>query len=286
MSDQNIIGMEPGVYPRMRALEYHALPHISRSHLEAGRQSMRHLLTRMQESEAQTPPMLIGRAVHAAVLEPDTFESTFIQMPDLNLRTKDGQAAKAALEAEYGAENLLRMGDYAMCVAMRDAVWAKASAAALLRSEGDAELSLVWDHEPTGIRCKSRWDRVSWKIAGGTIVDLKTTRAADQATFERDVFNMGYHRQGGFYRQAARARGIQMEHYCIIAVEKESPYEVAVYRIVEAALDAGWQECERVLGRVAECRESNVYPGYPDLVVDLTLPTWAWDKLQYQQGAY
>ena len=268
----------PGVYPRIPSEDYHRWKALSNSHLSELRRSPAHLLARLRgEAKPETPALRLGRAIHAAVLEPEVFVERYVQAPLIDKRTKDGKEAWAVLVEAYGAGNVLSPEDYVTCNAMRESVWRKQAAKTLLGTEGEAELSVVWDND--GILSKARADRMSWKLKGGTIVDLKSTQDASLAAFEKSIFNFGYHRQGAWYLQGFGARKVEVAHYCIIAVEKDPPYEVGVYRLTEEALNAGWKEIEPLLDVYRKCLETNEWPGFPDRVVDIALPAWAWSQV-------
>lgn len=272
-----------GVHPRVPALVYHhGWRALSRSILEEGRKSMAHLKERMDTPPGDTPALLIGRAIHAAILEPDEFATKYTGI-DVDRRTKIGKAEWEVAVEHFGVEYVLKGAEFERCKKIRDAVWAKKSASTLLGSEGDVELSLAWNDPLTSLLCKSRLDRTSYKIAGGTVVDLKSTRAANLVEFERSIFTLGYHRQAGMYIKGLETLGVAIRNYVIIAVEKEPPYAVAVYRLADSAIEEGWNDIQPILQRVVECRESDKWPDYPDEVIDITLPTWAWDKSERER---
>lgn len=266
-----LVGVQANVPPHV----YHRWMALSNSDLNELRRSPAHLFARRQDGKAETPALHLGRAIHAAILEPDRFIQEYVKAPDLDRRTKEGKAAWAILCDTYGEGNVLSPGEYHTCLAMRDSVWKKAAAKTLLGAEGDAELSVVWDQG--GILAKARADRMSWRLKGGTIVDLKSTMDASLAQFERTIFNFGYHRQGAWYLQGFGAHHVEVAHYCIIAIEKEPPYEVGVYRLTEEALTAGWDQIEPLLDLYRRCLETDEWIGYPDKVQDIGLPSWGWN---------
>ena len=267
---------EIGVQPRVPSKTYHRWDALSNSWLGRLDRSPAHLRAYLDaDKETDTPAQRQGRAIHVAVLEPDSFGTTFgIFGEGSKKTTKDGKAEWADLQNQFGLNNVLTYGEYEMCCAIRDSVRCRSACRTLLGGEGDAELSVVWDND--GILSKARADRMSWKLKGGTIVDLKSTRDAAAQDFERSIYNFGYHRQAAWYLQGFGAHKVSVAHYTIIAVEKEPPYEAAAYRMSEPAINAGWQQLEPLLEVYRECKESGVWPGYPDVVQDIGLPRWAW----------
>jgi hypothetical protein len=183
---------------------------------------------------------------------------------------------------------ILLKSDYDRAIKVRDAVFAH-RASKLLPQSGQRELSVVWKDDTTGMLCKARMDGHSPAIGGGVIVDIKTTKDASKRAFEKSVWTYGYHRQGAFYLEGAKASGFAAEHFAIIAVESAPPYAVAIYRLDDGAMDAGAIEvfgtltpegrAGGLLARYADCVTRNEWPGYPEDVQDVALPAWAFTQI-------
>jgi hypothetical protein len=276
----------PGVYPGTPMDIYHAWEAASNSRLTKLRRSPAHMKASLSEPQ-DTPALRIGRAAHSAILEPDDFMSRYACGPSGDKRTKDIKAAWESLEMKHGEEYVLKGVDYDACLEMRDAVYAHSKASKLLIGAGEIELSTVWTVPVAdgSLTCKARLDRYTAGIAGGAVVDVKTTRDASPRAFERAIFDLGYHRQGAFYLDAARAHGIPAEHFVIVAVEKEAPYAVAVYRLTEGALDAGREQLQPLLRTYAMCQTLNEWPAYPETVQDIALPSYAWSQIDEEIAA-
>ena len=274
---------DPGVYPGIPPDTYHAWDAASNSSMSKLFRSPAHLKSYLEEGQKETPALFLGMAIHAAVLEPDRFGDDYGVMPaDLKRTTKEGKAAWFELTEKHGDGNVLKAKDHEICMRIRDSVYGKKTAAALLKGTGEVELSLTWRDKETGVLCKSRWDRHSPDMAGGAIVDLKTTQDAEKRSFEKSIFNFGYHRQGAMYTMGAKALAMPVQHFSIIAVEKTPPYECAVYRLTEGTLEAGDDQIRALLRRYAECLMTDEFPGYPDEVQDITVPDWAWQVIDNQ----
>lgn len=284
---------------------YHGWPAASNSRLSKLRRSPAHLKAYLEEPPKERSALIIGRAAHTTILEPDTFDSTFT-VAELCAATKKGDGQRCsnwgiALHEKQGwlcgvhakgitsewstTRFVLPEPDYRACRLMREAVYKHPAARGLLWGEGDVELSMLWHDRETGVPCKGRMDRLSPRIAGGAIVDVKTTRDAGRREFERAIFAHGYHRQAAFYLDGAAANGIAAEHFVIVAVEKEPPYAVAVYRLTEGAIEGGREQLRPLLARYAECVEQDVWPGYAEDVQDIALPTWAWQQIDEEVTA-
>jgi len=269
--------LAPGVYPDTPMDVYHTWPAASNSRLSRLLRSPAHLRAYLDEPQADTDALRHGRAIHAAVLEPDDFKARFACSPaGLDRRTKAGKEEWAALCDEFGEANVLKAAEWDMCLRIRDNVHAHSTAHGMITGPGEVELSMLWTDRASGVLCKARWDRHSPELAGGAIVDLKTTKDASPRAFERAIVNFGYHRQAAFYLRGAKARHLPARHFSIIAVEKTPPYAVAVYRITEGVVDAAAEQIDALLKLYAECLDRGEWPGYPDEVRDISIPAWAW----------
>lgn len=278
-------GPEPGAYPGTPMADYHAWPGASNSQLSRLMRSPAHLRAYLESEQKDTPALRFGRAAHSAILEPDLFASLYVRAPEgLDKRTKAGKEKWAELEEKYDADCILKPEDYDACMGMRDAVHGMKRAHGTLTGPGEVELSCVWDDPETGVRARGRFDRHSPELAGGAIVDLKTTRSASRLEFERSIFTFGYHRQAGMYLAGAKALGIPARHFVILAVEKEPPYGVGVFRLTEGAVDAGEEQIRPLLQLYDRLQSipREEWWGYPDEVVDIALPHYAWAQIDEQ----
>jgi hypothetical protein len=293
----------PGVYPGTPMEDYHAWGCASNSRLSRLMKSPAHLKAYIEEpAKEDTPARKLGRAIHMAVLEPGLFAEHYTTAGVCEASTKDGKACtNAGLfvhkrigwvcgvharnqddDLETVEREVLTAGDHETCVRVRDAVHAHSMARGLVTGPGQVEMSMVWKDRATGVLCKSRWDRHTPEIAGGSVVDLKSSLDSSIFDFERASFNWGYHRQAAFYLRGARARRLPVRSFSIIAVEKEPPYAVAVYRISDAVVDNLTEQLDSLLELYAECMGRDQWPGYPEIVRDISLPKWGWDKIDEQ----
>lgn len=299
----------PGVYPGVPMRTYHRWAGASNSRLSKLRQSPAHLKAYMDEPTPDAAHFKIGRAVHTAILEPERFDSTYIVSSQCTATKKgDGKRCEnqgiiyaggewfcgvhgRGIGSFAGERTVLPGPDHRAALAMRDAVYAHPRARRLLTGKGEVELSATWNDvartergeaERADVLCKCRPDRASMLIAGGALVDVKSTMDASPYAFERAIYNYGYHRQGAHYLNGARACGLQVQHFVIIAVEKVPPFAVAVYRVSDAAIDAGDQQLRPLIARYGECVATNEWPGYSTDILDTTLPSYAWSQIEQE----
>ena len=300
-----ITAPEPGYYTSVPMDIYAAWPYVSRSGLLLMRRSAAHY--KAKRDRKPTNAMKLGSAAHMAILEPELFSERYAAKGTCEEFTGKGDdrcknSAAVMLESGQGVcrthlkkdapvnerVELLDASDFEACTAMRRVVAGKLRANGLISGEGEFELSIVWDEQvevvaagarvTVTVRCKARLDRFS-ALGGGTLLDIKTTQDASRHSFTKAIFDYDYHVQGGFYMRAARQVGLPAQHYALLPIEKEPPYEACVYRLTEGALDAGEEIAMALLGKLALCQHTGTWPGYEDRVEDIALPDWAWRKM-------
>jgi exodeoxyribonuclease VIII len=251
----------------------------SNSRLTLLKRSPAHMRSALDDPSADTDALRIGRAAHAAILEPSRFGTLYARGPEGDRRTKEVKAQWAELELRHGPGNVLRPTEFEQCLEIADAVRVHAAAASLFENVTDVELSIAWDDAETNLRCKARIDAVAPILSNRTIVDVKTTRDASLDEFARSIFTLGYHRQAAHYLDGAAAVGLDTQHFVFIAIEKEPPFAVGTYRLREDAIDAGREELRALKHRYAHCFREDHWPAYSSAVEDITLPSWAWRQV-------
>lgn len=209
--------------------------------------------------------LAFGRASHTAVLEPDRFPIDYAVFPGKRRQGKEWEQFQAA----NADRTILKMDEYAACLAVRDAVRSHPVAGPLLAS-GKPEQTITWTDAATGLECKGRAD---W-LSPVALVDLKTTTDIDADRFGALAARMGYHAQLAFYRDGLRANGLDLPAK-IIAVEADEPHDVAVYAIDDDSLYAGEEQYRDALRKVAKCQAAQVWPGRYEQERLLILPSWA-----------
>ena len=256
---------------------YHASEAVSKSHLDAINRSPRHYWAKYLDpnraEDTPTPAMLMGSAVHMAVLEPDLFVGRYVQAPaGIDKRTKDGKAAWADFEASVGDRLVLNADEYQQCIAIRDAVRGHEVAAKLLDG-GEAEVSYFVDDEQTGLPLKARPD---FRNAQNIVVDLKTTEDAGPSAFGKSSANFRYHVQAAWYSDiVAECVGENVPWFFFVVVEKKPPYAVGLYYCEPDVLALGRKIARRNLDAIARFREAGNWPDYADEPQPLRLPKWA-----------
>lgn len=281
------LGGKIGLYPDIPFDDYAALDAINASLLKEFKRTPAHFKTaydkkyvpKVDNTHREENPFFIGRAVHCAVLEPHRFGDEYV-VADVLSRT-----AKAYKDlVRDSGKSVLTIPEHDMVKGIARSLEkdSHSQARTLLCQASYNELSAIWENE--GIRCKGRADRYI-EIADENledsqrrvIIDLKTTQDASFDAFQRSINMYGYHTSGAFYLDGfTKVTGKDHNRFIIIAVEKEEPYEVAVYEIEPSAIAKGRMIYEKYLGDYKMCRFMKQWNGYPDSVLPMGLPAYAY----------
>lgn len=252
--------------------EYHASSAISKSGLDLIRKAPALFKWRRENPQEPTPAMRLGTLTHSAVLEPDSFASSVIALPEgIDRRTSAGKAEWNAFEIEANGREIITAEEMAKLEAIRDAVHAHPAAAKALAGSPTIEQSIFWDIDDVACRCRP--DCVTER---GVIVDLKTTRDASPDGFAKSIASYRYHVQAAYYSDGYEAAfGEAPRGFVFIAVETEPPYLVGVYVASAQMILRGRSAYEADLETFRRCRDADEWPGYSDTPLTLELPKWA-----------
>jgi exodeoxyribonuclease VIII len=284
---------EPPVILMMTDLsnaKYHADPAVSKSHLDQVARSPAHYWARYLDPDRvmpePTPAMVLGTALHTAVLEPHLWDKQFVVAPvdapkrPTSIQRNAAKPSTATLDAiqfwdafdkQAASKTVLSSDDAARIQRMADSVHQHPASSFMLDLPGTREASYFWDDEETGLKCKCRPD---WHSADRRIiVDVKTTEDASPKGFQKSVAHWRYHVQANWYQRPFAAA----EQFLFIAVEKQPPFLVACYAASPAMVAAGGRVADDNLRLIATCRASGQWPGYSDQIQPIDLPTWCND---------
>lgn len=258
---------------------YHSGPGVSKSHLDAiADKSPLHYWEKYinpdRERAEPTPAMIMGSAVHSAVLEPDLFPSEYVMAPQgINKRTNAGKEEYAAFERANAKKTVLDVEDYATCLAIRDAVYRHPVAGGLLTG-GKAEQSFYGIDKETGELMKCRTDYMH--DSGAMIVDLKTTDDASPTGFGKSAANFRYPIQTAWYNGVLDAAfGEHPQDWVFLAVEKAPPYAVGIYFMEPDQVARANIAARRDFLRIVEHKRSGHWPDYGHQPLPLALPAWS-----------
>jgi len=254
--------------------DYKQLKAMNASSLKAMAESPRLYKWRTEHPREDTPSLALGRAIHSATLEPDSFGAEYIVKPaGMKFTTKDGKAWRE----DHAHLTILSPSQAETISGCVRAIEGHEQARSLL-ADCAVEQTIEWSTD--GTRCKGRLDAVK----RSALVDVKTCRALKW--FGKDSAEYLYHMQLAWYRDGAVAAGVldaDADVY-IIAVETAAPHDVAVYRVPPYVLEVGVRLYRRLLGLWLECERTDTWPGRYPAMVDLELPRWADDADDDMEG--
>jgi hypothetical protein len=295
LRDHSIPAPTDGVYRATPMSTYHRWDAVSNSRLSRIARSPAHLKAYLEEPSEDTLALKIGRAIHVAILEPDDFTRQYATAEKCTASKKSGERCSNNGIAYFAADGWrcgvhpgsgpfdlsrvpLSPKDYAVCMGARDAVHAHQSARHIVERLTEREMSLVWTDPETGEKVKARFDGYAPDVDDGVVIDVKSTEDAREWAFAKSIHTYGYHRQGAIYLDGAAAHRLPVRHYVIIAIEKDRPNALIVYRLTPGSIEQWQLEVRSHMRRYAECRRRNEWPAYTEDVQDISIPDYAFKQ--------
>jgi exodeoxyribonuclease VIII len=256
-------------------------------------------------AKPETAATILGTAIHTAILEPDLFKTTYLRAANCTavLASGNRKGMPCGNAGKYfGSEEGWRCGqhkplqyqsgkialsesEWECCIGLRDnclsrkAQFHNPQARKLLTlKDSDVELTGLWKDPITGEPAKLRADHLA--DSAGASTDVKSTLDASPMAFYKTVYDRRYYAQQSHYSMGYDELRRPMRHYYLVAAEKEYPYLVAVYRIIDTVIDLGRKEVRQLLDLYHRCMETGEWPGYPAKIMDIGLPTWGERQLR------
>jgi exodeoxyribonuclease VIII len=257
----------------LEGVNYHRdTTRISKSGLDLINRAPAHYYERYLNPKAipqkETPALIIGSAVHCAVLEPKEFGKRYAVGPRVDKRTKAGKEEWEQFLQTSAGYIQLDSETATLCERIMEAVRAFPASKYFLK-EGTAEQTITWTDEAIGVDCKARLD---WLTPDNIIVDLKTTDDASPRGFAQSVRKYRYDVQAAFYSDGLeQATGRTCEGFFFIAVEKSAPFLCAVYYISADDIQEAREKYQKNLLTYRMCKESGIWNGYSEIVTKLEI---------------
>lgn len=255
--------------------EYREHEGISRSDLFKISKSPMHFKYEMDNPPEQSNALKFGIALHAYVLERETFENEFAVVPKCDRRTKEGKQVYSDFIANSEGKILVDSEDMEKIIAMADSIDKSPFAKILLR--GAKEQSFFWTDELTGEKCKCRPDILT-EISDTTIIaDVKSCENAQTDVFMRKAIEYGYDMQAAMYCEGVEANIKKKCLFVFIAVEKTAPYAVNILQADKYVMLRGMDKFREYLGIYHDCKEKGNWYGYNGFsgeINNMSLPAW------------
>jgi hypothetical protein len=254
-----------GLYYDVSFAEYLDFSALSSSDLVKLMRSPAHLKYSEEAGDIESDSTIIGRAIHAALLEPDKFVEQY-EPVEKKTRRKPGE-----LELVSEEKTELKKRDYLKALEVAESLRAHKSVFNLLAG-AKTEVSAVWRDEETEVWCKARFD--IWDPKRQVIADLKTTTDARAHKFSTQIFQYRYYLKAQWYINAAKALGFEEPEFIFIAAEKAPPFAVGLYTLKQEVLDLAQLELADLVKKFKACITTNQWPAYPDHIDIIGLPEW------------
>ncbi|QFG09996.1 RecB-like exonuclease/helicase [Mycobacterium phage Antsirabe] len=148
-----------------------------------------------------------------------------------------------------------------------------------LLSKGQAEHSVYWHDDATGVRLRCRPDFLTDGLGRTICIDYKTATSANPAQFQRAVVDYGYHQQQAFYEDGLAEIGLDNVGFLFIVQAKTAPFTVSVCRIKPEVVELGRRQNRAAIELFARCTESGQWPGY-DGIHEVGMAGWATSQIE------
>lgn len=287
---------------------YRGASGISQSELKEVLRSPAHWAARYGPDASPTFPsiaMIIGIALHCKLLEPELFDSEFVDRSSLDkeLNVAELKAAlddegieykksskKPELEALLYPEGKpvdkrtsLSGDDFAIVQGMAEATRAHPVAGNWFdpgrknfRRGNELSMYVEASADTYGLPIKGRLDRLEKTENGWMILDLKTTDDASPSAFQKKAYSMGYHIQCAFYIDLVKkVLDADSVEFIFCAMERRRPHGIALYKASEDMIELGRTQYKKALKELSFCKSRDLFPGYDSNIIDLSLPGWA-----------
>jgi len=275
----------------MPAEDYHALEHVwGHTQMEDLRRSpplfhgkyIAHTIPPEQKDSFD-----FGTAVHIALLEPERWDDAIVSIP-IDVLTSNGARRGKKWEAWRDAhEDKIQLlpRDVAHIRYLRAVLRQNEALKVFLDAKGPVESSIIWQDEPTGLRRKTRPDKLAMfgkhRRNECVIVDLKTSYDPYPATFRKQMADLGYHRKAACCVDGAIALDLDVIAFVLIAIPKKIGYDPIVYEVARSAISLGREENREGLNDLARrLRTGDWHHPNFDTIHELDLPEWAYPAIE------
>lgn len=261
---------------------YHAAPGISKSHLDTiANGSPRHYwqeyINPDRPARHETEALMLGNAIHAAVLQPSLFEFHYAAEPEgpdgkkLDKRKKIDKEIYDQFMRESRGKTPITRFQYNICLGIRDAIQKHPIARGLLQG-GVAEQSFFCIDPETRALRKCRADYLTEDY----VIDIKSTLDAGPDSFERDATNLRYDVAVPWYLDTIDlTRGLARPRKWIwLAIEKAEPFAIGIYYAQQHDIIAARDCARKNFHTILRHRELNAWPDYGEVMRPLNLKPW------------
>lgn len=232
-----------------------------------------------------TPSQTLGTLIHAALLEPKRFRRFMALKPDFNRRTNEGKRDHEAWMKLHENHIVVDQHQFEVLTSVLESVEKNPELVGYL-SQGHKEISGFFRDPHTGLKCRLRPDLLipadTVESMPAIIIDVKSTRCAEERKFFYSVEEYHYDMKAAFYLHGASIiSGQPIEFFKWVAVENVPPYVVSVFDVDQATLETGKWKFRTKMKQLKECLETNDWPAYQREPQTLMAPEWYLRKYEH-----
>ncbi len=263
--------------------EYHARPEWSSSQVKLLPDDpwlfyKRHVEKHPAFQFKQTASMAIGTAVHDIVLE----HTPVVMIPDGVLSKSGAKAGQPWKDFKMSNPGKVLCKEDDPIIHMVDAIQTEPKAMEWLDAEGPVEQSIIYRDEATGLDLRARLDKLTPASSHTSVIaDIKSTKEDphNERAIAKAMYNLGYHRQGAWYWDAAEAWGHGIEAFLFVFVRNCQPYDCHVWELSGTALELGRRQNRWAMNDLAaRLRSNNWRPSAFGRTSIIDLPEWAYKQ--------
>ena len=271
---------------KMSDKDYFAIDALSNSDFRLLKESVLHYENK-HLFPISSASMIIGSAVHCLVLEPHTFQETYIVEDFLHCdkasNTKLYKQNKALWLESINAKNVsekIKIGkdDKSWYYTIDDKIVLSSknfksvaemaervnAIAGNFLSNGVAERAFISDFDGVPVKCKADYYREDL----GVVIDLKTTKSIKD--FKKSILEYGYGTQSAFYTDVISSLGYRVDTFLFILVETTAPYMVSIQEMSYEGIEEGRAIYSELLQTWRDYKENNIV----NVVKTTNYPEW------------
>lgn len=260
-------------YSNLSNSDYHSLnDHVSSSFVKT---VAKHSIARATQKFDPTPALIFGDAMHTYFEDREKFHQRFVVFDDEKIvadilerrpdiinpsMTKDYKTYKAQFEENLKKDQVVISGADMHRIEMMYNSAVNNKAIQSLYVDYDAtdfwdEYSFVTtDPDIFGLLYRVRPDRLLVKDENPiAVIDWKSCKDASHKAFKTDFFRFRYDLQAVFYCDVL---GIDMDDFYFVAIEKEFPYNTAVYSLEDDTQMNAMKELNIIKERIGEWKKN------------------------------
>jgi len=217
-----------------------------------------------------TDAMRQGSLVDCLITEPHEYATRYLVAPQCDRRTKEGKAIWAEFQAEAAGREVITRDWEDNALRIVEALMRDPDAAPLLR-DGQGQEPHFWHDAEMGVDCRYKPDIEH--PDRGILVDLKKTRSANPRMFAAQAYSLAYDLQMAHYGTGWADRYGELPHtYILLAYEWQWPHNISVNVLSLDLLEEGYRRREEAITLVKQCMESDQWPSWG--TVDMDVPRW------------